>query len=147
MKKFFVLSVVMFSFLVTGCSVEIDTGSSKITSQSTELEAKSEAIQDQFNEAMDMATELEGKNTLTTNDQKRLANQIEDVLSVITEFKEVNTPLIGKKIKNIAGKNLENREEILRRIQEKAEEGKATKEDVHKMKKALSDDVNIKLFN
>jgi outer membrane murein-binding lipoprotein Lpp len=147
MKKFFVLSVVMFSFLVTGCSVEIDTGSSKITSQSTELEAKSKAIQDHFNEAMDMATELEGKNTLTTNDQKRLANKIEDVLSVITEFKDVKTPIIGKKIKSIAGKNLKNREEILTKIQEKAEEGKATKEDVHKMKKALSDDLNFKLFN
>lgn len=147
MKKMIVLSIVMATLLVTGCSVEIDTGTAKLTSQSNELEAKAEAIENQFDNALNLVVELEEKNTLSTNDQKRLANQIDDVLTVLTEFKEVNTPFIGKKIKNIAEKNIEDREEILRNIQEKAGEGRATKRDIQQIEKALSDDFSIKLFN
>lgn len=146
MKKLIMLSLLVFAFLVTGCSVELETSSSKMESKADRVEAKAYELEQEFNEAKDLVNELEGKDSITSKDQKRISNQIDSVLAVIDELKEMETPVLGKTVEDFVGKNLNKREEALLEVQAKADEGTVTKEDLQKIEKAVSNDLNIKLF-
>lgn len=147
MKKLLIGSLLALTLLAAGCSVELETSSSLVESKADQIEAKANEVEQEFGEAKELVNELEGKRSIDSNDHKRISNQIDSALTVIDELKEMETPVLGKKVKDLAGKNLENREEALLEVQAKADEGTATRDDLQKMEKAVSDDLNIKFFN
>ncbi|PLR96758.1 hypothetical protein [Bacillus sp. T33-2] len=144
MKK--LIGLLMLLFALTGCSVEID-GTSVIDSKSEKLEAKAEDLQYAFDNAVDKLKPLEGKNKLSRNDQKLISKEIDQVTAVIDEFKETEMPVVGKKVKELADSNLNERHDRLKDVQKKAESNTATKADVKAATKAMYDDINISLFN
>lgn len=148
MKKIMILMVVLLAFLTTGCSVQLTT-SNELDSKAEILEVKGEEVQSEFNNALNFVNELKfsNKNTINAKDQQRIGNQIDDVLNVIEEFKELEVPVLGGQVKDFVDNNLKQREEILRDVQEKAEKGQAEKEDLQQLEKALSNDINIRFFN
>ncbi|WP_042457128.1 hypothetical protein [Neobacillus dielmonensis] len=147
MKKMIVASMVLVTLFATGCSVELDTTRSSVNSKSNQLEEKADALEYEYDGLMALADELEDQQTIKAKDQKRLATEISSLLDAVDEIKNADTPVIGKKVKDFANDKFEQREQVLEKIQEKAEGGKATKKDVKEMKKALEADINFSLFN
>jgi hypothetical protein len=146
MKKLMIVMVILLAFLTTGCSVQLTT-SNEIVSKADILEVKGEEIQSEFNKALNFANELSDKNAIDAKDQKRIADQIDDVLNVIEEFKVLEVPVLGGQVKDFVENNLKQREEILRDVKEKAEKGTAEKEDLNKLEEALTNnDISIRFF-
>ena len=141
MKKIMVMSCILLGFLLAGCSVEFDTDSSK----TDKFEDKAEALGNEFDAALEEAKQLEKKEKLTSEDQKRIVTLVDDLTVVIEEFKDEKAPMFNW-AKDFSTDKLMERKEILLDIQERAKDGEATIEDVKEMKKALSDDIEINLF-
>ena len=141
MKKMMVMSCILVGFLLAGCSVEFDTDSSK----TEKFEDKAEALGNEFDAALEEVKQLEKKEKLTSEDQKRIVTLVDDLTVVIEEFKDEKAPMLNW-VKDFSIEKLIEREDILLEIQEKAKNGEATIEDVKEMKKALSDDIEINLF-
>jgi hypothetical protein len=141
MKKIMVMSCILLGFLLAGCSVEFDTDSSK----TDKFEEKAEALGNEFDAALEEAKQLEKKEKLTSEDQKRIVTLVDDLTVVIEEFKDEKAPMFNW-AKDFSTNKLKDREDILLDIQERAKDGEATIEDVKEMKKALSDDIEINLF-
>ena len=141
MKKIMVMSCILLGFLLAGCSVEFDTDSSK----TDKFEEKAEALGNEFDAALEAVKQLEKKDKLTSEDQKRIVTLVDDLTVVIEEFKDEKAPMFNW-VKDFSTNKLKDREDILLDIQEKAKNGKATIEDVKEMKKALSDNIEINLF-
>ncbi len=141
MKKLMVMSCILLGFLLAGCSVEFDTGSSK----TEKFEDKAEALGNEFDAALEEAKQLEKKEKLTSEDQKRIVTLVDDLTVVIEEFKDEKAPMFNW-AKDFSTDKLMERKEILLDIQERAKDGEATIEDVKEMRKALSDDIEINLF-
>ena len=59
-KKLMVMSCVLLGFLLAGCSVEFDTGSSK----SEKFEDKAEALGNEFDATLEEVKQLEKKESL-----------------------------------------------------------------------------------
>jgi outer membrane murein-binding lipoprotein Lpp len=147
MKKMIVIMAVLLAFLTTtGCSVQLTT-SNELDTKADLLVAKGEELQRELDSALVFVKQLGDKNTISSRDQKKLALQIEQIMGVINEFKELEVPVMGGEIKDIAAKNLKQREEILQEVQEKAEKGSIEKADLHKLEKAISADFSIQFFN
>ncbi|PLS16108.1 hypothetical protein CVD28_18890 [Bacillus sp. M6-12] len=144
MKKMLCLFIVAFAFMLTGCSIEIDTGFSD--SKSEKIVSAAEALQDKVNEALDTLEKLENQNKITADDQERVAGQLANVISAINDFKKVEAPFLGNKIKDLAFEKFQEKEETLVKVQEKAEQGEASKKDLEQVKDALSDDFSFNLF-
>ena len=141
MKKLMVMSCILLGFLLAGCSVEFDTGSSK----TEKFEDKAEALGNEFDAALEEAKQLEKKEKLTSEDQKRIVTLVDDLTVVIDEFKDEKTPMFNW-VKDFSTDKLMERKEILLDIQERSKDGEATIEDVIEMRKALSGDFEINLF-
>ncbi|MFC3885531.1 hypothetical protein ACFOU2_19465 [Bacillus songklensis] len=146
MKKIIGLSMILMAFMLTGCSIQIDSETG-LSAKSEELVSKAEAIETEFNSTLNTIAQLEGKQSLSSDDQELIDNQIDRIMMVVDDFKETDTPFLGKKVKELADQNLKERERTLLNVQEKAENRTMTKEDLQKVKKAISDDVTISLFN
>jgi outer membrane murein-binding lipoprotein Lpp len=147
MKKMIVIMAVLLAFLTTtGCSVQLTT-SDELDTKADLLVAKGEELQRELDSALVFVKQLDDKNTISSRDQKKLALQIEQIMGVINEFKELEVPVMGGEIKDIAAKNLKQREEILQEVQEKAEKGSIEKADLHKLEKAISAEFSIQFFN
>jgi outer membrane murein-binding lipoprotein Lpp len=140
-KKLVVISCLLGSFLLAGCSVEFDTDSSKIN----KFADKAEALGNEFNVALEEVKLLEKKEKLSSEDQKQIVTLVDDLIVVMEEFKNEKAPMFNW-AKNFSTDKLNDREDILLGIQEKAKDGEATIKDVIEMKKALSNDVEINLF-
>lgn len=145
MNKMMILMAVLIAFFTTGCSVQLTTPNGLYT-KADKLAAKGEELQYEFDKALEFVNELEDKNTISSKDQKKVESKMEQVIDVIDEFKELEVPVMGGKIKDIADNNLKQREEVLHAIQEKSEKGNVGKEDLHELKKALSADFSIKFI-
>lgn len=147
MKKMIVIMAVLLAFLTTaGYSVQLTT-SNELDTKADLLVAKGEELQRELDSALVFVKQLGDKNTISSRDQKKMALQIEQIMGVINEFKELEVPVMGGEIKDIAAKNLKQREEILQEVQEKAEKGSIEKADLHKLEKAISADFSIQFFN
>ncbi|MCM3767814.1 hypothetical protein [Neobacillus niacini] len=145
MNKVMILMVVLMAFLTTGCSVQLTTPNG-IDAKADILASKGEELQYEFDKALEFVNELDDKNTISSKDQKKMDSQMEQVIDVIDEFKELEVPVMGGKIKDIADNNLKQREEVLHAIHEKAQKGNVEKDDLQDLKKALSADFSIKFF-
>jgi outer membrane murein-binding lipoprotein Lpp len=148
MKKIVVLPCILVGFLLTGCSVEFDTVSSKaekFESKTEEFADKAENLGSEFEAALEEGKQLEKKEKLTSEDQKRIVTLIDDLSAVIEEFKGEKAPMFNW-LKDVSVEKLLEREKMLLEIQERAKDSKATIEDVKEMNKALSDEIEINLF-
>ena len=141
MKKLMVMFCILLGFLLAGCSVEFDTDSSK----TDKFEDKAEALGNEFDAALEEVKQLEKKDKLTSEDQKRIVTLVDDLTVVIEEFKDEKAPMFNW-VKDISTDKLLEREERLLNIQDRAKNGEATIKDVKEMKKALSDDIEINFF-
>ena len=117
----------------------------QIHSKTEKFEDKAEALGNEFDAALEEAKQLEKKEKLTSEDQKRIVTLVDDLTVVIEEFKDEKAPMFNW-AKDFSTDKLIERKEILLDIQERAKDGEATIEDVKEMKKALSDDIEINLF-
>ena len=140
-KKMMVISCVLVGFLLAGCSIEFDNDSSK----SEKFEDKAEALGNEFDATLKEVKQLEKKEKLTSQDQKRIVTLIDDLSAVIEEFKGEKAPVLNW-VKDFSVEKLLEREDKLLEIQEKAKSEDATIEDVKEMKQALTDDIEINLF-
>ena len=143
MKKLIFIPLVLFVFVLSGCSVSLDPDTSKLD-QFVEV---AEEMDDVFSEAVSTFSELMEKDTLSADDQKTIVIEIDQLREAIDEFKSTNAPFLVKTSKKVASKALNKREEKLIKIQEKAKKGEADKEDLDELIDLLSDDINIKLFD
>ena len=116
------------------------------SSKTAKFEDKAEALGNKFDAALEEVKQLEKKEKLTSEDQKRIVILVDDLIVVIEEFKDEKAPMLNW-AKDFSTDKLMKRMEILRDIQERAKDGEATIEDVIKMKKVLSDDFEINLFD
>ncbi|MFD2445345.1 hypothetical protein ACFSO7_15380 [Bacillus sp. CGMCC 1.16607] len=143
MKKMMMyLSMVVLAFMLTGCSVDLDFSASK-SDQFTET---AETLGDQFTETKNKMERLEQKESLTSNDQKLIVNEINELSKVMNEFETEDAPFLVKQAKKIAVKKLKERKKVIMTIQKKAKKGSANHEDVKEIINALSDDIEINLF-
>ena len=115
------------------------------SSKSEKFEDKAEALGNEFDATLEEVKQLEKKEKLTSQDQKRIVTLIDDLSAVIEEFKGEKAPVFNW-VKDFSVEKLLEREEILLEIQEKAKNEDATIEDVKEMKQALTDDIEINLF-
>ena len=90
-KKMMVMSCVLVGFLLAGCSIEFDTDSSK----SEKFEDKAEALGNEFDATLEEVKQLEKKEKLTSQDQKRIVTLIDDLSAVIEEFKGEKAPVLN----------------------------------------------------
>lgn len=141
MKKYWILSLLIV-FLMTGCSVEIETS----TSKSEEFSSIADELSSTFADVTDKMGQLPDKTELTSENQKLIVQQVNNLLKQIKKFKEAEAPFMAKKLKEMALKELNKKEEILIDIKEKAEKGTATVEDIENIIKTISDDFEINLF-
>ena len=91
MKKIMVMSCILLGFLLAGCSVEFDTDSSK----TEKFEDKAEALGNEFDAALEEVKQLEKKEKLTSEDQKRIVTLVDDLTVVIEEFKDEKAPMFN----------------------------------------------------
>jgi uncharacterized protein YyaL (SSP411 family) len=142
MKKKYWIGALLIIFLTTGCSVEIETSSSK----SEEFASTADELSSTFVDVKDKMEPLVDKKELTSEDQKLIIQEVNNLKQEIKNFKEEEAPFLAKKIKQMALKELNKKEEILVDVKEKAENEMATVEDVEKIIKTISDDFEINLF-
>ncbi|MCM3765671.1 hypothetical protein [Neobacillus niacini] len=142
MRKFGILSLLLVMFL-TGCSVEIDTSSSK----SDEFASKADELASTFMDAKDTLKPLKEKENLSSKDQEQIIKVINTLTDEIDEFKNEEAPFLAKKAKKVAVEVLNKKEKTLLNIKEKAEKETVTTEDVEKIIKTVSDDFKINLFD
>lgn len=141
MKKYWILSLLIV-FLMTGCSVEIETS----TSKSEEFSSIADELSSTFADVTDKMGQLPDKTELTSENQKLIVQQVNNLLKQIKKFKEAEAPFMAKKLKEMALKELNKKEEILIDIKGKAGKGTATVEDIENIIKTISDDFEINLF-
>ena len=91
MKKIWIVSCVLVGFLLSGCSVEFDTDSSK----TEKFEDKAEALGNEFDATLEEVKQMEKKDKLTSQDQKRIVTLIDDLSVVIDEFKGEKAPMLN----------------------------------------------------
>jgi hypothetical protein len=141
MKKFGILAAFTV-MLLSGCSVDIDTGTSKVEGFAN----VAEELGDTITNAKSELGPLQEKKVLTAKDQQAVVDHINRVTDVIHDFKEEESTFLAIMVKKAAGKELNNKEEVLLTIKEKAEKNEATEEDIKKMIETLSSDYEIKLL-
>jgi hypothetical protein len=142
MKKMIIFAMLITAFLVSGCSVEIETSSSK----SEKFASNAEVLGDTFDNTKDILEPLKGKQILSTEDQKLITQQIDELKKVLDDFKAEEAPFLAEMAKKITLKQLNEKEKILLSIQEKAEKGNAKVKDVEEVIEAISADFEISLF-
>ena len=125
--------------------MDLDFFPSDTESKAEKFASKAEAMGNQFDDTLAVLKQLEIKEKLTDQDQQMIVTEVNDLSAVIDEFIEEDIPLF-QGAKDFAVEKLKEREEILLDIQEKAKNGEATIEDVKDMKDALSDDIEISIF-
>ena len=141
MKKYGILSLMLIC-LLTGCSVEIDTGSSK----EEQLATAAEELGLSFEETKETMELLKDQETLTAEDQKLIVKKLEQLIEEIEQFKDEDGTLIGKAAKKLAMNQLNKKEKILLNIREKAENETADISDIKKIMNTVSDDFEFSLF-
>ncbi|MGG7619029.1 hypothetical protein [Bacillus coreaensis] len=141
MKKYWILSLLIV-FIITGCSVEIETSSSK----SEEFASTADELSSTFVDVKDKMESLVVKKELSSEDQKLIVKHVNDLTMEIQKFRDEEAPFMAKRIKKMALNELNKKEDILVDVKEKAENDMATVEDVEKIIKTISDDFEINLF-
>lgn len=141
MKKYWILSLLIV-FIITGCSVEIETSSSK----SEEFASTADELSSTFVDVKDKMESLVVKKELSSGDQKLIVKHVNDLTMEIQKFRDEEAPFMAKRIKKMALNELNKKEDILVDVKEKAENDMATVEDVEKIIKTISDDFEINLF-
>lgn len=131
------------AFLLAGCSADLETEA--IGSDAEEIAAKAEVLSEEIDMVVDTVEEFETKN-LTAEDQERLADEIAYAKQSIEQFQTTDETLIGKAVKELSEEKMKEAEEVLSDVQQNAEEGKATKEDLEKVKEVLKEDISFSLF-
>jgi hypothetical protein len=140
MKKIGMLLLVLA--LLGGCSVQIDTSTSKTDEFTSSVDGLSETLLLAKKKFMP----FEGKQSFTKEEQAQIMETVEIVTDEMAEFKKEEAPLLGKMVKKVVMKQLIQKEKILLDIKEKAETGTITDKDISTLISTVSDDFEIKLF-
>ncbi|WP_141433802.1 hypothetical protein [Bacillus sp. 03113] len=136
MKKIIILSIIsVFFLLMSGCSDQ------------PSIAAKAEKLGKSIDHFIEYIDTLKVQDAISPKEQEKMVTEIDRVHRSIETFNEAKVPGIMKKAKKHIRKKLIEKDKILLEVKEKAEKGEATIEDVKELKKELSDDINIKLFN
>lgn len=142
MKKLIIFIFMMGTFLLTGCSVEIDTNSS----QSDKLASEADELADKVDEVKLDLKPLESKKELTRNDMQIVDEKIGEVLEKYYEFEEEETSYFVKMVQKVVINELHKKEEVLLSIQEKAGNGELENSDISILVNELSEDVEFSVF-
>lgn len=144
MKNIMMFMLVMAAILLTGCSVGFDFNSS--STKAEQFAEKADEFGDQVEFSRAALEKMEKKESLSSKDQKRLEKEMENLTAAIESFKDEEAPFLAKTAKKVAVKKLNEMEEVLSAIQEKAKEGTADREDIQTGIETLKDDLEFNLF-
>jgi hypothetical protein len=142
MKKLVVLTMAIGVYMLTGCSVEIDSS----TSKTEEFAMEAENLTDEFINAKLMLEPLKDKDALTEKDQQKVAERLQKLKEKIENFREREGSFLENIAKKATNKILDKKEKVLVKMLEKAEKSQLETEDINRLIKELSDDIEIKLF-
>lgn len=137
MKKMMIILTMIIGLLLTGCSGET------LKSKSEKFSSKAKTFGETVEIVKDTLKPLEKKHTLSRKDQDLLVNQIESLTEEMNDFKEEEAPFLAKVAKKMAVKELNKREKELLSIKDKAQNDKASVEDINTILNILSEDFEI----
>ena len=148
MKKLMMIPLMLFVFALAGCSVSFDTGLDfePDVSKVEYFAEVAEEMGDAFSAAAVTFKELAEKTSLSESDQKTIELEIEQLREAINQFKATEAPFLMKTAKKAVAKKLNKRDEKMAKIQERAKNGEANKEDLELLIDLVSDDIEIHLF-
>ena len=89
------------------------------SSKTEKFEDKAEALGNEFDAALEEVKQLEKKDKLTSEDQKRIVTLVDDLTVVIEEFKDEKAPMLNW-VKDFSTDKLIERKEILIRHSRKS---------------------------
>ena len=147
MKNLMIIPFVLFVFVLSGCAISIDTDFDPDLSKVDQFATVAEEMGDAFSEATSTFKELAKKQSLSSSDQKTIELQIEQLREAIDQFKSTEAPFLVKTAKKAVAKKLNEREKTLIKIQEKAKNGEADKEDLELMIELISDEIEIRFWD
>ncbi|WP_409302759.1 lipoprotein [Peribacillus sp. SCS-155] len=145
MKKILSLFFTGLVVVLAGCSVELDTSSAD--SKGEKLAGRAEVMETKINHTTDILEKWMDEEKLTKRHQERLVSELDDTLAAMNVFLDSETPVLLKKVQDFANEELEERKNIIKDVQNKAEKGLATKADLQTVIDTLDDDVNINLLD
>jgi hypothetical protein len=137
MKKMMITFTLFIGLLLTGCSGET------LKSKSETFSSKAKTLGETVEIVKDTLKPLEKKHILSLKDQDLLVNQIDNLTEDMNDFKEEEAPFLAKVAKKVTVKELNNREKVLLRIKEKAQNDKARVEDIKTILNILSEDFEL----
>jgi len=142
MKKIIIFSIMIVAFMLTGCSVDVGV----VTSKSEQFADQAEELGNQFDASKEKLEQLEGKETLVTKDLELIVKEMDHLTKSIDQFKEEEAPFLAKKVKKVVVKKLDEIEEVIEGVHEKAEKGTANHDDVKIIINALTDNIEFNLL-
>lgn len=141
MKKLILLSAGLTAVLLTGCSFDKENPTFKldeVTAQAEDFADKAEEFGDKVAGAKTELGKLADQRKLDDKDQENIVDQIAVMLEAFDEFKQEDAPFLTKTAKKIVIEEMNKVKVDLKKIQNKAEKGKATKADLEKIDELLS---------
>ncbi|MHC0037770.1 hypothetical protein [Pseudoneobacillus sp. C159] len=142
MKKMVLLIMMLGGFLLTGCSIDIDTSTSKSERLATEAEGLAEA----FSIVKKELKPLKKKTTLSAKDQDKVAQQLDGLIQQMNDFTEKDGSFFIDLTKKAMKKVMDKKEKVFVKMLQKAEKGELENKDIDTLMRELSDDIEIKLF-
>lgn len=147
MKKLMIIPFVLFVFVLSGCAISIDTDFEPDLSKVDQFATVAEEMGNAFSEAASTFKELAEKQSLSSSDQKTIELQIEQLREAINQFKSTEAPFLAKTAKKAVAKKLNEREKKLIKIQEKAKNGEAEKDDLEILIDLVADEIEINFWD
>jgi outer membrane murein-binding lipoprotein Lpp len=137
MKKMMIIFTLFIGLFLTGCSGET------LKSKSEKFSSEAETLGETVKIVKNTLKPLENKYTLSSKDQYLIVSQIESLTEEMNDFKEEEAPFLANVAKKMAVKELNKREKELLRIKDKAQNDKASVEDIKTILNILSEDFEI----
>jgi outer membrane murein-binding lipoprotein Lpp len=142
MKKMVLLIMMLGGFLLAGCSVELDTS----TSKSEQLAEDADDLSEAFSIVKQELKSLQKKKTLTAKDQELVAQQLKGLIKQINDFTKEDGSFLTDLPRKATKKVMDKKEKVLAEMLKKAEKGKLKPKDIDMLDDELSDDIEFKLF-
>lgn len=143
MKKFMIIPIALFVFILTGCTVTFKTDDSKVD----RFVEVAEKMEEMFSVAESTFKELHEKNYLTYNDHQNIVEKIESLIDSINKFQTTEAPFLVKGAKKKIAKILNEKENNFLKILEKAKKGEVEKGDLEIMIELLSSEIELNIYS
>jgi len=142
MKKLMLITGISMSFILTGCSVDLDMS----TSETEEFAMEVEKLADVFMDTKGELESLKENKSLSEEDEQLISKRVDELIDQMDEFKEENSSIVAKLAQTVAEEKLNEKEEILKNIKDKIKNQQVEMSDLDTILEVVSADVEWKLF-